>query len=301
MPNKRTGTRPLTKRQKKLAEGVARGLTIKDAGARAGYPSKQSAHRAFQVIKLRFHPALEAKGYNVDQVLTEIFEKIREKMEAKETVFFNHQGIVMETREIIPHDTQLNAAREMSRFLGIIGNGHDDGVSGAARPAGPTVNLVFTDPRTAALFAENLSRVGRYSGRPALDVRRLDEDQGRTGPTGALQAGPRRPYMEVVHKLWKREPILFIEKSRSMMISWVTTGLVTHQIMTHQPAKAVLWAQDQDRAVILRDYAWTLWEQQDDRLKALYPVLRPKERQAFDRLEFARGGSIVALPGKDPK
>lgn len=126
---------------------------------------------------------------------------------------------------------------------------------------------------------------------------RTKDEQDQMVPYKPL---PRRPYMRVVSELWKREPILFIEKSRSMMISWVTTGLVTHQVMTHQPAKAVLWAQDQDRAVILRDYAWTLWEQQDDRLKELYPVLRPKERQSFDRLEFSHGGSIVALPGKDP-
>jgi hypothetical protein len=111
---------------------------------------------------------------------------------------------------------------------------------------------------------------------------------------------PMRPYMPIVRDLFNREPVLFIEKSRSMMISWVTTALVLHQIMTQQPNKAVLWAQDQDRAVILRDYAWTLWDQQDDILKALYPVVRPKDRQSFDRLELARGGSIVALPGKDP-
>jgi hypothetical protein len=111
---------------------------------------------------------------------------------------------------------------------------------------------------------------------------------------------PMRPYLRVLADLWRQEPVLFIEKSRSMMISWATTGLATHHIMTRQPSKAVFWAQDQDRAVILRDYAWTLWEQQDERLKSLYPVVRPRERQAFDRLEFALGGSIVALPGKDP-
>jgi hypothetical protein len=33
-----------------------------------------------------------------------------------------------------------------------------------------------------------------------------------------------------------------------------------HYVMTHQPAKAILWAQDERRAVALRDYAWVLWE-----------------------------------------
>jgi hypothetical protein len=43
-----------------------------------------------------------------------------------------------------------------------------------------------------------------------------------------------------------------------------------------------------------------LWEQQHPRLKEAFPVLRPKERQAVDRLEFKAGGVMLALPGKDP-
>ena len=36
-----------------------------------------------------------------------------------------------------------------------------------------------------------------------------------------------------------------------------------HYVMTHQPSKAILWAQDQRRAVMLRDYVWVLYEQQE--------------------------------------
>ena len=32
--------------------------------------------------------------------------------------------------------------------------------------------------------------------------------------------------------------------------------------MTHQPSKVILWAQDERRAVMLRDYVWVLYEQQ---------------------------------------
>jgi hypothetical protein len=67
-----------------------------------------------------------------------------------------------------------------------------------------------------------------------------------------------------------------------------------------QPAKAVLWAQDQDRSSLLREYAWVLYENQHRSLKAFYPLKRPKAQQSFDRLEFADGGMLVALPGKDP-
>ena len=70
--------------------------------------------------------------------------------------------------------------------------------------------------------------------------------------------------------------------------------------MTHQPSTAIFWAQDQDRSVVLRDYVWTLYEQQDVELRDLFPVPRPPIKQSFDRMELSSGGQILALPGKDP-
>jgi hypothetical protein len=35
-------------------------------------------------------------------------------------------------------------------------------------------------------------------------------------------------------------------------------------------------------------------------LKRRFPVLRPWIKQSYDKLEFADGGLLVALPGKDP-
>ena len=117
--------KPLTDRHRKLACNIRKGMTIKDAGLAAGFATKQAAHQAYKIIKLRFHPALEAAGYNIDQEVTEIYAKLKEKRECKETVFFQNAGIVMETREIIPHAEQRAAANDCARFLGIIGNGHD--------------------------------------------------------------------------------------------------------------------------------------------------------------------------------
>jgi len=59
-------------------------------------------------------------------------------------------------------------------------------------------------------------------------------------------------------------------------------------------------AQDLDRAITLLNYAWTLYEQQDESLKRLYPLQRPRIRQSFDKMELADGGVLLALPGKDP-
>ena len=68
----------------------------------------------------------------------------------------------------------------------------------------------------------------------------------------------------------------------------------------HPPAKAIFWAQDQDRSLLLIDYAWTLWEQSIKAWRECFDVKRPRERQAVDTLEFKAGGKCLALPGKDP-
>jgi hypothetical protein len=109
-----------------------------------------------------------------------------------------------------------------------------------------------------------------------------------------------RPYGKVMHEIWKREKILYIEKSRSMVTSWFAAAEAVHYIQTHQPAKGIFWAQDEDRAVVLRDYAWTLYEQQHPELQRLFPVPRPRTKQSYDKLEWSDGGLMLALPGKDP-
>ena len=93
---------------------------------------------------------------------------------------------------------------------------------------------------------------------------------------------PRRDYFFAMHKLFLRERILFIEKSRSMITSWWAAAEALHWVMTHQPSKAILWAQDQRRAVMLRDYVWVLYEQQESILKELYPVPRPRLNQSYE-------------------
>jgi hypothetical protein len=122
------------------------------------------------------------------------------------------------------------------------------------------------------------------------------DDQDAVNPYKPL----RKAYLKAVHEVWQREPFLYVEKTRSMIVSWWAVAEVLHQVMTHQPAKGIFWAQDQDRAVLLRDYAWTLWEQQDEQLRRLFPVLRPRVKQAYDKMELADGGMLLALPGKDP-
>lgn len=132
-------------------------------------------------------------------------------------------------------------------------------------------------------------------------MRRYTRTQDEQDPINPYKPFPDYPYFDYLHELWEREPALLVEKSRTMMVTWWGTAECTHYVMTHQPASTIFWAQDEDRAQKCIEYCWTLYEQQDARLKALYPLKRPKDQQASkSTLEFADGGWLVALPGKDP-
>lgn len=167
---------PTTKQQKKLAEGISEGLSITDAGKIAGYADRHSAARAYRTIKIRFHPALEAKGYAVHKVITDIVDKMHEKLEAKETKFFHYQGAVIETREVAAHDTQLRAANDLARFFGITNNGHEDPGQQRVTPK-IIVNLGFLGPERAKQVLEDAQKRLGGSGFGQLDVDEgVDED-----------------------------------------------------------------------------------------------------------------------------
>lgn len=123
------------------------------------------------------------------------------------------------------------------------------------------------------------------------------DDQDQEQP---FKPFPQRPCFDVIHKVWLKEPFLFLEKSRTMMASWWAAAETLHYVMTHQPAKGIFWAIDEDRSLTLLDYAWTLYLQQDEGLKRIFPMERPRDRQSYKQLELKEGGLLVALPGKDP-
>jgi formate hydrogenlyase transcriptional activator len=62
-------------------------------------------------------------------------------------------------------------------------------------------------------------------------------------------------------------PVSFIEKSRDMMMSWFCVGYFTHAAMTNDQREVLFQSQKEDKAAELVDYAKTLYDQQDERLK----------------------------------
>src|SRR5947209_2774615 len=106
---------------------------------------------------------------------------------------------------------------------------------------------------------------------------------------------PEKPYFEPLAEGFQREPVLFLEKSRDMMISWLFVGLFTHAAMTTPGIEVLFQSQKIEKAVELVEYAKILYERQEPALKRLYPLKRKKKADAG--LEFEHGSRMVAIPG----
>jgi hypothetical protein len=117
MGTKRKRKLPLRTSMKRtqLLQGVASGMNVSEAGRAAGYSNAQSAHRSLNRIRLQLPDILEKMNVPVEKVI----KKLAAKMEAKETLYFTHQGIVMETRHVEAHAVQLRAAIELAKMIGL--------------------------------------------------------------------------------------------------------------------------------------------------------------------------------------
>src|ERR1700681_4407792 len=71
------------------------------------------------------------------------------------------------------------------------------------------------------------------------------DDKDSTNP---YKRFPNWPCYDVLHSYLMREPVVFVEKSRTMLITWWGAGECLHHVITHQPASCIFWCPDQDRA-----------------------------------------------------
>src|ERR1700730_1765756 len=94
----------LTLKQSRLVQELPTSNSVAEAGERAGYACRQSAHEAFKSISERAPEVLERIGLTLEYVLDKC---LRPLLEAKETKFFANQGVVMETRDVEANDIRL--------------------------------------------------------------------------------------------------------------------------------------------------------------------------------------------------
>ena len=156
--------------------------SIAAVGRIAGYGIKEAVLRGYKRIKERAPEMLERIGFGEEHVLG----KLGKLIEAKETKFFHHQGIVMETREVEALGIQIKAVDMALQVQGakVSGNGSD---FAGHQAGGITIRLEISDPSRVEEIHRALSgrsATGGSASEKLLDLRGRPEDRHgtRRGP-----------------------------------------------------------------------------------------------------------------------
>lgn len=108
---------------------------------------------------------------------------------------------------------------------------------------------------------------------------------------------PPYDYFRAIFALLDAEEIVWIEKSRDLMVSWACVAYLTLQAMKTPYCGILLQTQKDDKVIQLVDYSKHLYRLQDPRIKRQYPLAKPVERQPDHALHFANGSYIIGIPG----
>ncbi|HEY6770714.1 MAG TPA: hypothetical protein VI386_38715 [Candidatus Sulfotelmatobacter sp.] len=119
-------------------------------------------------------------------------------------------------------------------------------------------------------------------------------EEGRPSP---YEPFPNYEYFLALFVALESEEIIFIEKSRDLMISWACVAFLTLNAMKVSHRGVILQTQKDEKAIQLVDYAKCLYGQQDLLLQEAYPLTKPLAHQARHSLRFANGSYILGIPG----
>lgn len=110
--------RRLNGMERKLVRALASGKTLTQAALDAGYSSKCPAQCGYQALRrlgLSTSQVLDAHGLNVDAL---IHKYLKPALEASETKFFQKDGIVTDTRDVVAWGPRLQALENAFRLHG---------------------------------------------------------------------------------------------------------------------------------------------------------------------------------------
>lgn len=119
-------------------------------------------------------------------------------------------------------------------------------------------------------------------------------EEGRSSP---YERFPSYLYIDELFQLMRLRRILWIEKSRDMMITWACVAFFMHQAMTVPERGVLMQTQKADKAKQLIKYAKCLYRRQPQWLQDAFPLAKSIDSQPDLSLTFAHGGHIIGIPG----
>lgn len=102
---------------------------------------------------------------------------------------------------------------------------------------------------------------------------------------------PRREYLRVVMSYLLSEKVLFLPKSREMLMSWLVCGLITWECQWF-PVFWVAQTGKEDKVAELIEYARTLVNNQPEWMRKRNPIVTDNTLE----LEWANGGRFLGVP-----
>jgi hypothetical protein len=113
---------------------------------------------------------------------------------------------------------------------------------------------------------------------------------------------PNKPFPDEEY-IWKtievlqREPVTFVEKSRTVMGTWIGCAVLAHEGFTTPQMKYVFHAPDERRAINCIKYVKALWQNSTEELKSRWALKKPIEMQAQHVFELENGTIFEAIAG----
>ena len=118
MPKKKK--RSLTQREKQLLKHLRNGKTFRDAGLAAGYTKnypRQAARAALYNIANKLDDLWTRHGLDDDSFIS---QHILPELNALETKFFAHEGLVRDERNVIAHGPRVQMIQLIARMKGMV-------------------------------------------------------------------------------------------------------------------------------------------------------------------------------------
>ena len=119
-------------------------------------------------------------------------------------------------------------------------------------------------------------------------------EEGRQSP---YEPFPQVAFLAALFEVFDHEKVVWIEKSRDLMVSWACVAYLTFHAMTVSARGVIFQTQKEEKVVQLIDYAKCLWEQQNEALKEAFPLAKPMTQQSSSVLEFKNDSYIMGIPG----
>jgi hypothetical protein len=123
-----------------------------------------------------------------------------------------------------------------------------------------------------------------------------------TEPYCRFPSSEELPYMPFLFELMATARRLLIPKSREMMLSWAVIGYAVWKCQFFERTRVIVQAQKLEKVIDLISgrgnpgYARTLYEQQDQFLKDLHPLVKPSTEMPGDMLAWANGSTLHGVP-----